>query len=587
MQNKINNTAVSVDLITTEVVRNALTSIAEQMSVTIQRSSFSTVIREILDYSTAIFDRQGRIIAQATRIPVHINSMTTALEYTLTHEIPIEQWQDKDIIMLNDPYSGGQHLPDIMTFTPVYVDGEIIAIAGSLGHQIDVGGSAASSYGSLTTEIYQEGLRIPPVKLHIGGEPNDAVFKIFQANIREPIKTIGDVKAQLAALEIGKNGLIRLANKYGMQTLIACIDTLMANSERRMRARIKEIPDGVYCFEDWNDDDGITDTPIKIKVAITVQDDEITVDFTGSNKQVAGPVNSPIGTTYSATFCAMMSIIDPTIPPNYGCYVPIHVIAPLGTVMNPVAPAPVVGRMTVGHRIVDVIMGAMSQVVPESVTAAYYGMSNVYAVSGLDAENKSWLLFDLEVGGWGARPTKDGLDAYSCGFHNLANTPMEMFEMLFPVRFTSYALCEDTGGPGKYRGGLALKRELVLMEDYTRETADFTTQGERVKFAPFGLFGGKHGSRGIFTVVKPEGTELIPSKTTNYKVRKGDIMSIQTQGGGGYGNPFERDPELVLSDVLEEKVTLSHAEKEYGVIIDTTRMQVDYEKTASRRLSKS
>ena len=484
---------------------------------------------------------------------------------------------------MNDPYSGGQHLPDVMTFTPVFSEGRIIAIAGTLGHQLDLGGTSAGSYYSKATEIFQEGLRIPPVKLYEEGVLNKAIAKIFESNIREPVKTMGDVNAQIAALQIGKNGVIRLAEKYGTETLVACMNTLMRNSERRTRAKIRELPDGVYSFEDWNDDDGITDTPIKIKVTITIKNDEMTIDFTGSNPQVAGPVNSPIGTTNSAAFYAAMCVIDPTIPPNYGCYVPIHVIAPKGTVTNPEWPAPVVGRMTVGHRIVDVVMGAMSQVAPESVMAAYYGMTSALFISGTDPKTGFWLSQDSEVGGWGARPGKDGPDAFSCGFHNLANTPMEMVEMLYPLQYVRYGLRTDTGGPGKYRGGLGLWRELKIRDNYDIDHINYTVQGERVKHAPFGIMGGKSGGRGLYSVIKNGVREVIPSKTSDYRIEKGDIISIGTQGGGGYGNPKERNPEMVLHDVKEGKVTLKSAEEDYYVSIDKTTMTINEEVTTRLR----
>jgi len=568
-----------VNPITLEVVRNALISIAEQMSITMLKTSYSTVIREILDYSTAIFDRKGRIIAQASRIPVHLNSMSPALEAILAEYFPIESWSPNDVIMMNDPYKGGQHLPDIMTFTPVFVDDAILGIVGALGHQLDIGGRSAGSYGGDVTEIYQEGLRIPPVKLFSAGIPNEAVFEIFKANIREPVKTMGDINAQLAALEIGKEAFRKLAGKYGGDTIEACMEALLAYSERRMRAKILEIPDGVYDFEDWIDDDGIEDRPIRIKVSVTVQGSGISVDFTGTEKQSTGPVNAPIGVTKSATYYSLITIVDPTIPPNYGCYLPINIVAPKGSVVNPNPPAPVVGRMAVGHRIVDVLMGAMSKAVPNSVTAAYYGMSNVYAIGGMGEEGTPWVYFDIEVGGWGARPDKDGLDCYSAGFHNLANTPVEMVEIGYPFRFSAYELIADSGGAGRFRGGLGVRREFALIG----AKANLTTQGERFKFAPYGLFGGKPGRKGRFLVRR--GSEIVDltSKTTNYVLQQGDHFIILTQGGGGYGSPLERDPQLVLEDVRQEKVTLESARNDYGVLIDPDSLALDADKTRALR----
>lgn len=552
-----------VDPVTFEVVNNALIGVADQMAATILRTSYSTVVREMLDYSTAVFDPQGRIIAQSCRIPIHLNSMSRSLRTTLEQVIPLEDWKEGDVIVTNDPYLGGQHLPDVQTFMPVFFDGRVIAICGTLDHHLDIGGMRPGSYAGDAVEIFQEGLRIPPIKLFEEGRPNERLLALIDANVRQPEQTGGDLRSQSAALNIGRDGVLELIERYGVDTFVDCLDDAIDTSEARMRAKLRELPAGTYRGTYYIDDDGVHDERITLKVSLTIGDGTIHVDFTGTDPQRRSPINATISSCESATYFAILSVLDPTIPANYGLYKPISITAPPGTIVNAQPPAPVVGRNTVTHTIVNAIMMALSGAVPERVTAGYYGMSNVYILAG-DGAGKvpSWILFDIEVGGGGARRTKDGVDCYSQGIHNLANTPIEMIEMVYPLRFRRYEFLPDTGGAGRTRGGLGVRRDIEFLD----ESGTLETQFDKFKVAPFGLFGGQPGATGRLSV-NPDSNDPkeLKSKTVNYALQRGDVFSIMTQGGGGYGPAQERSPEAIEKDIRQGKLTRERALQDYAV----------------------
>ncbi len=559
---------MAVDPITLEVVNNALVGVAEQMAATILRTSYSTVIREMLDYSTAVFDRDGRIIAQSCRIPIHLNSMSRSLRTTIDEVFPIDDWKPGDVIVTNDPYTGGQHLPDVQTFLPVFYEGEVVAICGTLGHHLDIGGMRPGSYAGDAVEIYQEGLRIPPIKLFEEGKMNERLFALIASNIRQPETTLGDLRAQTAALDIGHDVVLELVERYGVDGLMDCMEEATAASEARLRAKIRELPAGTYEGTYFVDDDGVVDQPIRIVTKVTIGDGEIHVDLTGTDEQRRSPINATISSCESAIYFAVLAILDPTIPANYGVYKPIRITAPEGTVVNALPPAPVVGRNAITHTIVNAMMSALSQVVPERITAAYYGMSNVYILSGDGSggggsagDRRGWTFFDIEVGGGGGRQTKDGLDCYSQGIHNLANTPIEMVEMTYPLRFQRYEFLPDTGGIGRHRGGLGVRRDIEFLD----VSGTLNTQFDKFKIAPFGLFGGGNGATGRL-ILNPDGPDAreLHSKTVNCALRRGDVLSMRTQGGGGYGPPEERDAAAIERDLREEKTTPRRSREAYG-----------------------
>lgn len=550
-----------IDPIRLEVIRNALVAAAEEMSITIWRTSRSTVVREILDFSTAVFDADGNNIAQSARIPVHLNSMSDCLRTILDRFIPLDQWQDGDVIVTNDPYSGGQHLPDIQTFRPVFVDGRRVAIVGTLCHHVDVGGGAAGSYYAAATEIFHEGIRIPPLRLVDKGVLNTGVFEMLLHNVRQPDETRGDLNAQIAALGIGERAVARMARKYGTASLTAAMAAILDGSEAMMRAALRALPDGEASFVEIVDDDGQSEEPIRLAVKITKAGETIALDFEGSSPQVRGPVNNTPAMTCSAVYYALLAALGGDIPANSGCYRPVTVSLPEGSVVNAVFPTPVAGRMVVNHRIATAVFGALAAIMPARIPAAYYAISYVYALQTTNPQGKRQVYFDIEVGGWGGHAGGDGASALSCGLHNNTNAPIEMVEAKYPVTFTRYGLIPDSGGAGRFRGGLGLVREWRL--DATE--GSLSTNFERFRHAPYGIAGGEPGSLSRTTVTRPDGSTLsLRSKVSGVPLQRGDVVTIETSGGGGYGDPGERDPARLARDLADGMVTPEKVATVYG-----------------------
>jgi N-methylhydantoinase B len=553
-----------IDPVRQEVIRHALVTAAEEMSLTIWRTSRSTVVREILDFSTAVFDAAGGNVAQSARIPVHLNSMSDCLRYVLEHAIPHERWQQGDVVVTNDPYSGGQHLPDIQTFRPVFVDGRMVAIVGTLCHHVDVGGAAAGSYFAGATEVFQEGIRIPPLFLVQGGVLNEAVLDMLLHNVRQPDDTGGDLRAQIAALGVGAASVMRVAEKYGTASLAAAMAQIQAGSERMVRAALAALPDGESRFEEWVDDDGQSDTPIRLCVRVDKRGDGIVLDFAGSSPQVAGPVNNTPAMTRSAVYYALLAALGGDIPANSGCGRPVDVRLPEGSVVNARFPAPVAGRMVVNHRIATAVFGALAHFLPDRIPAAYYAISYVYALATRRPDGRPAVYFDIEVGGWGGHSGGDGASALSCGMHNNTNAPIEMIEARTPVLFERYALLPDSGGAGTRRGGLGLVRAWRL----EAQSGSLSTNFERFRIPPYGLAGGKPGSLSRTTIRRADGsTETLRSKVSGVALRRGDVVVIETSGGGGHGPPAGRPAEALAADIAEGLVTQEGALRDYGVTI--------------------
>ena len=537
-----------------EIIRNALVAAAEEMSVTVWRTSRSPVVRDILDYSTAVFDADGRSTAQAARMPVHLNSMASCLLDILADHIPLADWHEGDIIITNDPYSGGQHLPDILTFKPVFLDGRRIAIAGVLVHHLDVGGGAPGSYHAGATEIFQEGFRIPPLKIDERGVRNQAVIKLLLRNTREPENVGGDFASQLAALDIGVENLKTIGRRYGPDRLAKASRLIQDQSEQQMRAAIRAMPDGTYDFEDFVDDDGIEiGKPLRIHVVMTVAGETIEIDLSGSSPQARGPVNCTYNMMDSAVVCGVMMSVGSDIPANAGCNRPIRITAPEGLCVNARSPAPVANRMAVGHRIVNTVMGAFAGALPGRIPAAYYGVSYVYAFNAFGEDGGRSVYFDLECGGWGAHPEADGANAFSCGFHNIANAPIELIENDYPVTFQRYGMVPNSGGTGRTRGGLGLERAFRI--DAPEGT--FTCNYDRFRHPPYGLDGGGPGALGQMTLTRAGANDVteLGSKVSGLPVYRGDVLSLKTSGGGGHGRAEDRDPEAVRADIKGGYVT--------------------------------
>jgi N-methylhydantoinase B/oxoprolinase/acetone carboxylase alpha subunit len=537
------------DPIAIEVIRNALTAAAAEMDVTVWRTSRSTIVRELLDYSTAVFDAQGWNLAQSARIPSHLNSMSHLLRALLDGWVDPGAWGPDDVVITNDPYCGGQHLPDIVAFKPVVHEGRRIAFVGTLCHHIDVGGLAAGSYAAKAIEIFQEGLRIPPLKLIENGVRNEGVVAMIRQNVRRPDLLLGDLASQIASLEVGAAALRRLAARHGAAGMTAAGARILDMGEAAIRAAIRRMPDGVYEFEDFLDDDGIElGRPIRLHVRLTIAGDAITVDLSGCSPQTTGPTNATLASSVSAVMFAVISAAtalgQEPFAANAGCYRPVTVIAPEGLVVNARFPAPVVHRIAVTHRLLNAMLGALHQAVPDRIPAAYYGNSYVCTFQTIPAAGPREVLVEIEIGGSGAHPAKDGVNAFSAGMHNNSNIPVEMIESQMPLTVTRYALREGSGGAGMRRGGLGLVREWRI----DSEAALFTANMDRFVHAPYGLAGGGPGAVGRLTLIRDGAETPVPPKTDNLALRAGDRIRLETSGGGGFGDSAGRDPALAALD---------------------------------------
>ncbi len=528
-----------------EVIRNALTAAAAEMDVTVWRTSRSTIVRELLDYSTAVFDAAGNNLAQSARIPGHLNSMSHLLRELQDKHVDTAAWGPGDVVITNDPYCGGQHLPDIVAFKPVVHEGQRIAFVGTLCHHIDVGGLAAGSYAAKAIEIFQEGLRIPPVKLIRNGVRNDEVWAMIRQNVRKPDLLLGDLNSQIASLEVGAAALRRLATRYGAGAMIEAGGRILDMSEAAMRAAIGRMPDGTYEFTDWLDDDGIDlGKPIRLHVALTVAGEDISVDLSGCSPQVQGPTNATLASSNSAVMFAVMCACDEPFAANAGCYRPIRTIAPEGLVVNARAPAPVAHRVAVTHRLLNAMFGALHQVVPDRIPAAYYGNSYVCTFQTVAADAQREVLVEIEIGGSGAAPAKDGVSAFASGMHNNSNIPIEMIETQMPLTVTRYGLLPGSGGAGRYRGGLGLFREWRI----DSERCFFTANMDRFEHAPYGLAGGLPASVGRLLLTRDERDSPLPPKSDNVPLVRGDRVRLETSGGGGFGDPRQRDRTALARD---------------------------------------
>lgn len=516
------------DPIKLEIYNNLFASVAEEMGVALRRTGYSPNIKERRDYSCAVFDAQGDMVAQAAHIPVHLGSMPISVKKVIERFM----FEPGDAVLLNDPYWGGTHLPDVTLVSPVFVKGSAKPsyFVANRAHHADIGGIAPGSM-TLATEIFQEGLRIPPVKLFERGRMNQGVFDLILANVRTPREREGDLDAQVAANEIGIRRLLEITERYGPEETTRYMKELQLYAERMTREAIRRIPDGRYAFEDSLDDDGVEEEPVKICVTITIHGDEAIIDFTGSSPQVKGGVNAISAVTLSAVFYVFRCLVEFDIPSNAGCFAPLTVIAPEGTVVNARFPAAVAGgNVETSQRIVDVLLGALSQAVPEKVPAASAGTMNNLTIGGFDPRRgESFAYYETIGGGMGARPTKDGIDAVHTHMTNTLNTPIEALEHTYPLRVLRYEIRRGSGGWGRYRGGDGIRRDIQVLAD-----AQISLLAERRRFRPYGLFGGEPGQAGEDVLMTSEGERRLGSKGSFF-AQAGSIISIRTPGGGGYG----------------------------------------------------
>ncbi|MFE5429975.1 hydantoinase B/oxoprolinase family protein [Peribacillus simplex] len=547
-----------MDYVTMNIINSAMISICREMGITLMKTSYSTIFNEALDFTCGLANTKGELIAVADYCPAMIGGMPVLIENCIK-EIPVSEMKPGDVILHNDPYRGGLHIPEHTLFKPIFIDGEVVGYAVAIGHIAEIGGIVPGGFAAEATEVFQEGIRLPPVKIINEGKDNEAVWKIMLANVRTPRHNYGDLRALISSVNLGESRLSELIIKYGKEIFTQTVDDLLDYSERRMRAELKEIPNGYYNFEDYIENDGIEDKTFTIKANVYVEDEEVIVDYTGTSPQARGPINATYGVSVSAAYNALLHITDPEIPKNSGCFRPIKVVAPPGTVVNVDFPAPEVGGNTETHpRIALAIIGAFSKAVPEKVMACEGGTHLNFVFGGHhDDYDEYYVCYDLEAVGWGARPYADGNNMVDSINGNCRTTPTEVFETRFPWLIESFNLNQDSGGPGKYRGGLGAEKVLKCVA----KEITVSQMSDRHQIAPFGLFNGQEGGLGATLVMKNGESEwknvkeaygkVSSSKFSNLTVKKGDRVKIVTPGGGGYGDPCDRDRSKLEEDIKD------------------------------------
>ena len=537
-----------VDPVTLEVFRNQLEGIAEEMGQLLIRGAYSPNIKERQDCSTALFDADGRMVAQAEHIPVHLGAMPEAVAAVRDRDP-----DPGDVFVLNDPFTGGTHLPDVTLVSPIALDGEngsgILGYAVSRAHHADVGGMTPGSMPAGAREIYQEGLRIPPTRLVTAGERDEALLDLLLANVRNPDERRADFRAQIAANERAESRLRDLVDEHGLDLVERAFDAVIDYSADRIIEEIRSLPDGTYEAADVLEGDGVTDEDIPLRVAVTVEGARIDVDFAGTADQVEGNFNAPLAIAKSATYFVIRCVTDPEIPPNHGCYEPIRIDAPAGSLLNPSPPAAVVGgNVETSQRVTDIVFAAFANAVPDRVPAASQGTMNNLTIggrSGSGVDGGSFTYYETIGGGFGGRSTKDGMDGVQVGMTNTLNTPVESLETEYPLSVVRYALRENSGGDGRHRGGLGIERS-VRVE--TNATVSLLT--ERRRHAPAGVDGGRPGEPGENLI---DGAPVAAKTTVD--VSSGTTVTVRTPGGGGYGDPQKRNAEADAADRADGKVT--------------------------------
>jgi N-methylhydantoinase B len=568
---------MSLDPITFAVVKSALDAIVDEMATAVIRTARSEIIRDVMDYSAALCDAEGRLVAQAKTIAQHLGAVPDAMQ-SVRREFA-DDLHPGDVVVMNDPYEGGMHIPDVFLFLPIFVEGALEAFAVVIGHQTDMGGRVPGSNASDSTEVYQEGLRIPPVKLYERGVLSRTVRRIIEKNVRVPDRVLGDIGAEYAACKVGERELTRLYARYGRAAMRAHLDALLDYAERVTRAEIARWPKGTYRFTDYLDSDGFSDTPVPLTVAITVHEDGyLTCDWTGSSPQVKAALNSTLSFTKSCTYLSVRSVLRQDVPNNAGVFRCIDVIAPEGTILNPRLPGACAARALTGYRMLDVVLGALAQALPERVPAAGEGGNTVLSMGGITADRRQFVLVDMITGAWGGRPDKDGMEAVTNPSQNMSNSPVEVLEAHHPIRVDEYGFVPDSCGAGRFRGGLGLRRRYTLLN----EEATLQLRSDRMSHRPYGLDGGAP-ARGTRNVLNPDGeAREMPAKFAT-TLRQGDVVLHEQPGGGGHGDPLARDPERVAEDVRDEKVSLDYARREHGVVIDPGTLKVDEAATRAAR----
>ena len=569
--------AYKADVVTMQVIRYGLEAVADDMGYALQRMGRSTIVKEIQDLNCAVLDHKGDILSQAHLCPLMMFSLPRTC-YNMVKHYPPDSWQDGDVVVTNDPYLGGQHLLDVQFFSPVIFDGELVGFVADICHQLDMGGSVPGGVAGGLTEIFQEGLRIPFIKLYKGGKEDDELFYFIGRNIRIPDKTLGDFRAQASTTFVGVERTKELIAKYGLDVFRQCSTMLQEFSEKKVREFIKNLPDGDYTGVDHLDEDGCSDDPVKLQVNIHIRGDGMKVDFHGSSPQTTGNINCPWSCSEGAVFYTMVGMIDPYMPINAGCFRPMEVVAEEGLITCPLPPAPVTARSQTMSKITEAVLKAMAPILPERVVAGSHGQATTCSFVGIHPETgRRFSYLEIQGGGCGARPDKDGADGQDLHLGRFMNTPVEAVELEFPVTIERYEFIPDSGGAGKWRGGITMRRDIRFHTDVS-----FARYSDRRKFAPQGLFGGKEGSKGLMVLNPGTDKEEIPKSKGVSSIKAGDLLSIRLPGSGGYGPPWERDPARVRWDVINGKISQKSAQEDYLVVFNPD-LTVNEEETRALR----
>lgn len=575
--NRIAEPVQTIDPITFAVVKNAMDAIVDEIAYTVLRTARSEIVKDVMDYSAAICDREGRMVAQAKTIALHLGAIPEAMEEVRRRYG--DNLRPGDAVILNDPYEGGMHLPDIFMFVPFFYRETIEGYCVVICHHTDVGGRVPGSNASDSTEIYQEGIRIPVLKLYEGGKANETIERIIARNVRVPDRVLGDLRAQYAAAKVGVRELTALFDRYGRESSRIYFAELLDYAERLTRNEIRRWPKGTFKFVDYIDDDGISPDPIPICVALTVHEDRVSVDYSGSSAQVRAAINSTLSYTKSCTYLSVRCALSGDVPNNAGVFRCVDIHVPSGTVLNPVEPAAVAARALTGYRVFDAMLGALAQVVPARIPAAGEGGNTVVCLSGKDQADKPYIIVDMICGAWGGRPDADGIEAITNASQNLSNTPVEVLEAQHPVRVEAYELEVDSCGPGRYRGGLGIRRSYRVLADNVL----MQLRADRMKFQPYGLAGGgpaKPAANILSQTGQP--TRDLPSKV-NMTIARGDLITHVQPGGGGFGNPLDRELTAIERDVWNRKLTAQYVRKHYLAVVDPASGKVDAAATESLR----
>src|SRR5881296_3166708 len=541
-----------------ELFKNAIFSIADEMALTVFRTTYSGVLKDNMDYSTGFADAEGRLVAQGLTLPGHLGSVPTAMQSIMPHYR--DDIRPGDVFIMNDPFDGGMHLPDIFVFKPLFHEGQRIAFACTVCHHTDVGGRVAGSNASDSTEIYAEGLRIAPLKFYEAGVLNKTLVTFIERNVRLPVKVFGDLRAQLAACHIAEKQFAELVAKYGAgQTRLYMRETI-DYAERLTRAALEKLPDGEWSFEDWIDDDGVDyGKPIRLFVTLRKTGDRLVADWTGTSPQVKGAINNTLSFTKAATFTCLKSVLSHDVLCNAGFYRPIEVIAPPGTIANGVLPAASAARGLTGFRMLDTCFGALARMLPERTIASSEGGNTGVSIGGYYPDRRPFIFVEFICSAWGGRAWADGLDGNANMLANMSLPPVEITEAEQPLQILCTEFVQDVGGPGKHRGGMSIRRDYKLLA----EEAILQVRADRHDIPPYGLYGGRAG-RPAHNVLNPgPDAKELPGKLT-MTMKQGDVFRHEQPGPGGWGDPLEREPARVLRDVKNEFVSVESARDDYG-----------------------